>query len=139
MRAIFPQRSEAVVLRCVRRGDESVIALLVTAVAVAALTWLVGWWGVVIAALVAGAVLSHRRGVAWLVALAAIAAWSALILANAVGGRFATLASSIGGVMRVPPALLVLVTLLFGGLLAWSAAVLGSEIGRVARSARTVP
>jgi hypothetical protein len=114
-----------------------VIALLVTALAVAALTWAVGWWGVVLAALLAGAVLWRRRGVAWLVALAAIVAWGALILANAVGGRFPTLASSIGGVMRVPPALLVIVTLLFGALLAWSAAVLGSEIGRATRSTRS--
>src|SRR5215218_934245 len=108
------------------------IALLVTAIAVAALTWTVGWWGVAIAAL-----LWRRRGVAWLVALAAIVAWIALILMNAIGGRFATLASSIGGVMRVPPAVLLIVTLLFRALLAWSAAVLGSEIGRAARSART--
>jgi hypothetical protein len=114
-----------------------VIALVVTALAVLVLTWVVGWSGVAIAALLAGAVLWHRRGVAWLVALAAIVAWSALILTNAIGGRFAILASSIGGVMRVPPALLVIVTLLFGALLAWSAAVLGSEIGRAARSART--
>ena len=112
-------------------------ALLVTAIATAALTWLVGWWGVVLAALVAGAVLSHRSGVAWLIAFAAIMAWCALILANAVGGRFATLAASIAGVMSVPPALLVIVTLLFGALLAWSAAVLGSEIGRAVRRGRT--
>jgi hypothetical protein len=113
------------------------IALLVTALAIAALTWAVGWWGVVIVALLSGAMLWRRRGVAWLVALAAIVAWGALILTNAVGGRFATLASSIGGVMRVPPALLLVVTMLFGALLAWSAAVLGSEIGRVAQSTRT--
>jgi hypothetical protein len=114
-----------------------VIALLFTALGAALLTWLVGWWGVVIAGLIAGAVLSHRRGVAWVVALAAVMAWCALILGNAIGGRFATLASSIAGVMRVPPALLIVVTLLFGALLAWSAAVLGSEIGRAARRERT--
>jgi hypothetical protein len=38
--------------------------------------------------------------------------------------------------MRLPPALLVIVTLLFGALLAWSAAVIGSEIGRLARRER---
>ncbi len=112
------------------------IALLVTALGVALLTWSLGWWGVVVAALVAGAALSRRRGVAWLVALAAITAWGALILVDSLGGRFATLASSIGGVMRLPPALLVIVTLLFGALLAWSAAVIGSEIGRLARRER---
>lgn len=113
------------------------IPLLATALGVALLTWSLGWWGVVVAALVAGAMLSHRRGVHWLVALAAITAWGALILVNSVGGRFATLASSIAGVMRIPAALLVIVTLLFGALLAWSAAVLGSEIGRLARRERT--
>ena len=112
------------------------IALLGTALAVALLTWSLGWWGVVVAALLAGVVLSRRRGVAWLVALAAVTAWGALILVSSVGGRFATLASSIAGVMRLPPALLVIVTLLFGALLAWSAAVLGSEIGRLARRER---
>jgi hypothetical protein len=114
-----------------------VIPLLATALGVALLTWSLGWWGVVVAALVAGVVLWRRRGVAWLVALATITAWGALILVNSLGGRFATLASSIAGVMRVPPALLVIVTLLFGALLAWSAAVIGSEIGRLARGDRT--
>lgn len=115
------------------------IPLLATALGVALLTWAVGWWGVVVAALVAGAVLSRRRGVAWLVALGAITGWGALILVNSVGGRFATLASSIAGVMRLPSALLVIVTLLFGALLAWSAAVIGSEIGRLARRERVSP
>ena len=112
------------------------ILLVVTALVVALLTWLVGWWGVVVAALVAGALLHLRRGAAWLVALAAIVAWGALILFNAVGGRFATLSATVAGVMRVPPAVLVIVTLLFGALLAWSAAVLGAELGRLARRDR---
>ena len=113
------------------------IPLLATALGVALLTWALGWWGVVVAALVAGAALSRRRGVAWLVALAAVTGWGALILVNSVGGRFQTLASSIAGVMRFPPALLVIVTLLFGALLAWSAAVLGAEIGRLVHRGRT--
>lgn len=112
------------------------IALLVTTLAVAALTWLVGWWGVVVVALVAGALLWRRRGVAWLAALATLAAWSAIILVNSIGGRFAALASSIAGVMRVPATLLVVVTLLFGALLAWGAAAIGGEIGRLARARR---
>jgi hypothetical protein len=113
-----------------------VIPLLATALGVALLTWALGWWGVVVAALVAGAALSRRRGVAWLVALAAVTGWGALILVNSVGGRFQTLASSIAGVMRFPPALLVIVTLLFGALLAWSAAVVGSEIAQLSRRER---
>jgi len=109
------------------------IALLVTSLAVAALTWLLGWWGVVVGALVAGALL-ERRTAAWLVALAAVVAWCALFLLDAIGGRFATLASSIAGVMRVPAPALVLVALLFAALLAWSAAVVGGAIARSVRA-----
>jgi hypothetical protein len=112
------------------------IAFVVTALGVGLLTWALGWWGVVVGALIAGTVLWRRRGVAWLVAVASIAAWGVLIMVNSVGGRFTTLASSIAGVMRLPAALLVIVTLLFGALLAWSAAVLGSEIGRLLRRGR---
>ena len=112
------------------------LTLAVTALAVAALTWLLGWWGVVVAATVAGAILWRRRGVSWLVALAAIVAWSALILMDSVRGRFATLASSLGRVMGVPAPMLIAVTLLFAALLAWSAAVLGSEIARTTRGDR---
>lgn len=112
------------------------IALLATALGIAALTWLFGWWGVVIAALVAGAVLHRRDGAAWLVALAAVVAWGALVAVNMLGSRFSTLATSIGGVLRVPAGALLVVTLLFGALLAWSAAVVGGEIGRLGRTRR---
>ncbi|MFL5620084.1 MAG: hypothetical protein ACJ79A_17030 [Gemmatimonadaceae bacterium] len=109
------------------------LALLATALAVATLTWVLGWWGVVIAALVAGVVLQRRRSAAWLVALAAVAAWGALVVVDTLGGRFSALATSIAGVLRVPAAALLVVTLLFGALLAWSAAVVGAEIGRLTR------
>ena len=112
------------------------IALLATALGIAALTWLFGWWGVVIAALVAGAALHRRSSAAWLVALAAVVAWGALVGVDMLGGRFSTLAASIGGVLRVPAGALLVVTLLFGALLAWSAAVVGREIGRFARARR---
>ena len=107
--------------------------LIGTALVVATLTWLLGWWGVVLAALGAGVVLRHRQGAAWLVGLAAVVAWAVLLAVDAIGGRFSVLASSIAGVMRVPVPALLLVTLLFGALLAWSAAVVGIEIGRRAR------
>lgn len=112
------------------------IALLATGLAVAALTWLLGWWGVVIAALLAGAVLHRRGAAAWLVALAAVLAWSALVAVDALGGRFSALATSLGGVLRVPAGALLVVTLLFGALLAWSAAVVGSELGRLVHQRR---
>lgn len=110
------------------------LAFLAVAAGVATLTWLLGWWGVVVAALIAGVLLRQRNGAAWLVSLAAMAGWSALIVVDMVGGRFSTLAASISGVMRVPAPALLVVTLLFGALLAWSAAVVGSEAGRLARA-----
>ena len=112
------------------------IALLTTTLAIAALTWWFGWWGLVITALIAGVVFSRRGGAAWLVALAAVVAWGALVAVNTLGGRFVSLATAIGGVLRVPAAALLVVTLLFGALLAWSAAVVGGEIGRFVQSTR---
>jgi hypothetical protein len=115
------------------------IALLATALAVAALTWWLGWWGVVVAALLAGVALRQRRGAPWLVALAAVIAWGALIVVDTVGGRFSALATSVAGVLRAPSVALLVVTLLFGALLAWSAAVVGSEIGRLVRGKTSAP
>ena len=90
------------------------LALLAVAAAVAMLTWIVGWWGVAVAALIGGVLLHRRPRAALLVALAA----------------------SIAGAMRVPVPALLVVTLLFGALLAWSAAVVGTEAGRLARGTR---
>ncbi|HEV7993224.1 MAG TPA: hypothetical protein VGP25_15480 [Gemmatimonadaceae bacterium] len=109
------------------------IIFLVASIAIAAMTWIAGWWGVVLAALVVGMVQRRRRGIAWIAALSAIIAWGALLLFDATSGRFGALAAVLGGVMRVPAAAVVVVTLLFAALLAWSAAVVGSEIGRAAR------
>jgi hypothetical protein len=106
---------------------------LIAAVAMAATTWVVGWWGVALAAFVVGALQWQRRGIAWLAALAAVVAWSALLLMDVMGGRFGALASAIAGVMRVPAAAIVVVTLLFAALLGWSAGVVGSEVGQVVR------
>ncbi|MEO6528046.1 MAG: hypothetical protein ABIP93_15605 [Gemmatimonadaceae bacterium] len=112
------------------------ILLVVAAVVVALLTWALGWWGVVVAALFIGAAQWQRRGITWITALAAIVAWSALLLVDAASGPFGAVASTIAGVMQIPAAVLVVVTLLFAGLLAWSAAVIGSELAGVVRSRR---
>jgi hypothetical protein len=110
------------------------IVMLLAFVATGAMTWMLGWWGVVLAALLVGALYWRVRGIAWMTALAAIAAWSTLLVVDAVGGRFGALASAIAGVMRVPAAALVVVTLLFAGLLAWSSAIVGSEVVALVRS-----
>ncbi|HEX7977406.1 MAG TPA: hypothetical protein VF461_02290 [Gemmatimonadaceae bacterium] len=103
---------------------------IVAAILIAA-TWVAGWWGVPLVAAVVGALLYARRGIAGLTALAAVIAWSVLILVDGASGRFGVLAGLVGGTLQLPAVALLAVTLLFAALLAWSAAVLGVEIGRM--------
>jgi hypothetical protein len=109
--------------------------LTIVAAILAALTWIVGWWAVPLVAAVAGALLWTRRGIAWLVAFAAVVAWSALILVDGSNGHFNVLAGVVAGTLQLPAGALLTVTLLFAALLAWSAATIGAEIGRVSRRA----
>ena len=111
------------------------LIFVISTIAIVATTWVAGWWGVVLVALVVGATQWRRRGVAWTTALAAMVAWAALLAFDATSGRFGVLASAISGVMKVPAAVVVVVSLLFAALLAWSAAVVGSELGRAMRGA----
>jgi hypothetical protein len=108
--------------------------LTIVAAVIALLTWIVGWWGVPLVAAVAGAILSRRRGITGLAALAAVVAWSVLILVDGASGRFGVLAGVVGGTMGIPAGALLVVTLLFAALLAWSGATVGAEIGRLRRS-----
>jgi hypothetical protein len=100
------------------------IFIAFVAAAMAALTWLVGWWGVLVAALVIGFVFRAEGGGGWRIAVAAALAWAALLAIDAVSGPVGLLGQRLGGVLRVPAVVLVLVTLLFPALLAWSAATL---------------
>jgi hypothetical protein len=100
------------------------IFVLVVGVAMTALTWVLGWWGVLLAAAIVGHVFFREGGGGWRVALAAAASWGVLLAVDAVAGPFGTVARTLGGVMRVPGPALVLLTLAFPALLAWSAATL---------------
>jgi hypothetical protein len=111
------------------------VLTIVAAILVAA-TWVAGWWGVPLVAILAGALLAARRGIAGLTALAAVIAWSVLILVDGASGRFGVLAGVVGATLKLPAGALLMVTLLFAALLAWSAAAVGVEIGRVSRRAR---
>ena len=108
------------------------VLAIVAAVFVAA-TWIAGWWGVPLVAAIVGATLCTRRGIAGLTALAAVVAWSVLILVDGASGRFGALARAVAGTLTLPASVLLAVTLLFSALLAWSAAALGVEIGRLGR------
>ena len=111
------------------------VLTIVAAILVAA-TWVAGWWGVPLVAIVASALLATRRGIAGLTALAAVIAWSVLILVDGASGRFGVLAGVVGATLKLPAGALLMVTLLFAALLAWSAAAVGVEIGRVSRRAQ---
>ena len=100
------------------------------AVAMAALTMLMGWWGVLLAALVTGWVFRREGGGGWRIALAASLAWGALLLVDAAAGSLGGVVRTIGGVMRVPGVIVVLLTLAFPALLAWSAATVVSGIAQ---------
>jgi hypothetical protein len=103
---------------------------LLVAVAVAAATWFAGWWGVAIVALVAGFLYRRDGGRPWRVALGAGEGWAILLVIDAFGGRFGSVATTVGGSMRLPAAALVAVTLLFPALIGWSGATVAATLAR---------
>ena len=109
------------------------IIVLGVAAAMASLTWLLGWWAVALVAAIVAIGFRARNVAAWRSALAAAIAWGALLAIDALAGPLATVSSTLGGVMRVPGAVLVLITLAFPALLAWSAATLAAESRRLIR------
>ena len=113
------------------------IFVLVVATAMAALTWVISWWGVLLAALVVGYVFSAEGGGGWRIALAGALAWSALLGVDAASGSVGGVTRMLGGVMGVPGFLLVLLTLAFPALLAWSAATVVAEVTSAGRRARS--
>ena len=103
-------------LRAVVKG-----VLLAEAFAVA--TFGLGWWTVPIVAAVYAAA-SKRNNPARFAALCAVGGWGVLLLLDLAKGPVMNMATRLGGVMGLPPALLLVLTLVFPGLLAWCAAAL---------------
>ena len=112
------------------------ILVPIVAAAMAVLTWLIGWWAVPLVAAFVGSVLYLREGVAWRMALAGAIAWALLLIVNAASGRLSVAATTVGGVMRVPGVVLVLITLAFPALLAWSAATVAIAVRRLEATRR---
>ncbi|MDB4891500.1 MAG: hypothetical protein JWL61_3355 [Gemmatimonadetes bacterium] len=98
------------------------------AVCMAGLTWILGWWGVAVGALILGVVFRSDGGRAWQVALGAFEGWAILLVVDIIFGPFAVVAKTVGGAMSIPGPALLLVTLLFPALIGWSGAALASEI-----------
>ena len=111
------------------------IVLLAELFAVA--TYALGWWTVPIVA--AGwAIKSSDAKPARMAAICAAGGWATLLLLDAAKGPVGTMASKLGGVMGVPGFVLLVLTLVFPALLAWSAATLAQGLRRT-RSTSAVP
>jgi hypothetical protein len=95
-----------------------------------------GWWALPIVGALWGAMVPRVPAPAGTAALAAASAWGAWLLLDWVADQnaFASLAGRLGGVMNLPPVVLILITLLLAALLAWSAAALaGATVQSLAK------
>ena len=111
----------------------AVLRLLAAALAVAILTWLVGWWAVVVVALVAGALPVRLRLGGGMMAAAGALGWTMLLARHALHPAFATLLQRVGGVLQLPGVALLAVALLYAALLGWSGATVGGAVVRALR------
>lgn len=107
------------------------IFVLFVATAMIALTWVLGWWGILLVALIIGVVFHERGDGGWRVGAAASVAWGALLVADVAAGPLGRVATLLGGVMGVPGVVLPLLTLAFPAALAWSAATIAAELRRI--------
>ena len=93
-------------------------------------TWILGWWGVPLFAAVAGGLAHNVRHQGIAAALAAMAAWGALLAWSASQGSVWSFSRIAGGAMGISGWGLILVTLVFPAALAWSATVVAQLIAR---------
>ena len=96
------------------------IAMLAAAFALA--TRALGWWAVPIVGGVWSLLSRGAMRAPWEAALAAMTGWGAILLWTAATGPLGELTRRTAAIFMVAPAALVMVTLLYGGLLAWGGA-----------------
>ena len=89
------------------------------------------------AALILGFVFRNEGGRAWSVALGASEGWAILLVVDMLGGPLGRVATTLGGAMSIPSPALLLVTLLFPALIAWSAATMAAEVSGALTSLRS--
>jgi hypothetical protein len=97
--------------------------------------WLLTWWIVPVAAVIAAVVWWDEPRVVSDVTWGAVAGWFLLLLIDSLHGRTWALARAAGGALFLPWGLLIPVTLLFAAGLAWSTATLAQAVCRRALSA----
>jgi hypothetical protein len=108
------------------------VKFILLAEAFAVATYGVGWWIVPAIAAIWG-LLSTDPARARFSALAAAVGWATLLLLDVTRGSVGVMGSQLGGVMKLPPAALYLLTLIFPALLAWCAATLAPTIRKETR------
>lgn len=113
----------------------ALVRILLLAAAFALATVGFGWWTVALVAALWGIIARGLRSGAFVAAVAAMLGWGALLAWGAVHGPVVELAVKLAAVMQIPPAALVLATLIFPALLAWSAAAVTTTIIRWGRTA----
>lgn len=106
---------------------EAPLAGAVCAILIVIGTWLLSWWMVPLAALIASAVWSGRTMIVRQVTWGAVAGWVVLLLIDSLHGRTWALARAAGGAVFLPWGLLFPATLLFAAGLAWGTATLVRE------------
>ena len=119
-----------------RRGQERPLSLagVVCASVVVLGAWLIGWWIVPIAALVASVLWWDRADVARDVMWGAVAGWTILLLIDSLHGRTWALARAAGGALFLPWGLLFPVTLVFAAGIACGMATLAqAACARISR------
>jgi hypothetical protein len=93
-------------------------------------TAVLGWWAIPLFALVASLLLRHVTRQALVLGAAASLAWAILLLWNAMRASLWTFAETAGGALGASALALIVVTLLFPGVLAWSIAGVVQWISR---------
>jgi hypothetical protein len=106
----------------------TVMRLVLLTAAFALVTRALGWWAVpATAAAWCWLDRGSLRG-PWNAALAAMLGWGAILLWTAATGPLGELARRTAAIFGAPPIILVAATLLYGGLLAWSAGTVASTV-----------
>ncbi len=114
----------------------TLIRVLMLTLAFAAGTALLGWWSVPLLGAIWGVIAWRTSRVAVTAGAAALLAWGVLLAISARADAFGTLVGALSAVMQLPSIALVLLTLLFPALLAWSAARVTSAVAAIVAGRR---
>jgi hypothetical protein len=95
----------------------------------------IGWWMLPLTALLWGMLRPVLPSPAGLAGIAAALSWALWLLVDVLtgGAAFGVLASRLAGVMSLPAPIVLLLTLGFAAILAWSGAMLGLAAGGALR------